>query len=67
VLDDIYDEKMVEQGNDYLPDENFETIHMDGCHTPMYIFEEGENDPHSQENVAQIRAFVTKSKNNFFF
>jgi hypothetical protein len=26
VLDDIYDEKIVEQGNDYLPDESFETV-----------------------------------------
>jgi hypothetical protein len=29
VLDDVYDEKMVEQGNDYLPDESFEIIQMD--------------------------------------
>jgi hypothetical protein len=30
---------------------------------PMYIFEEGDNDPDSQENVIQTRAFVNKSKN----
>jgi hypothetical protein len=39
VLDDIYDEKMVEKGNDYLLDEIFETLHMEGCETSMYIFE----------------------------
>jgi hypothetical protein len=53
VLDDVYDEKMVEQGNDYLPDESSETVQMDGCETSMYIFEEGDNDPDSQENVSQ--------------
>jgi hypothetical protein len=29
----------------------------------MYIFEEANNDPDSQENVTQIRAFVNKPKN----
>ena len=28
----------------------------------MYIFEEGEDDPDSQENISQTRAFVNKSK-----
>jgi hypothetical protein len=28
----------------------------------MYIFEEGDNDPNSQENVAQTRRFVNRSK-----
>jgi hypothetical protein len=63
VLDDVYDEKMVEQENYYSPDESSETVQMDGCKTSMYIFEEGDNDPNSQENVAQTRGFVNKSKN----
>jgi hypothetical protein len=63
VLDDVYDEKMVEQGNDYLLDESYKTVQMDGCETSMYIFEEGHNDPDSQENVAQTCVFVNKSKN----
>jgi hypothetical protein len=53
VSDDIYNEKLVEKGNDYLPDESFENVQMDGCETSMYIFEEGENDPDSQDNVSQ--------------
>jgi hypothetical protein len=28
----------------------------------MYIFEEGDVDPESQENVAQTKAFLNKSK-----
>jgi hypothetical protein len=63
VLDDVYDEQMVGKGNDYLPDESSETVQMDGCKTSMYIFEEGDNDPDSQENVAQTQAFVNKAKN----
>jgi hypothetical protein len=63
VLDDTYDEQMVEQGYDYLSDESSETVQMDECDTSMYIFEEGNNDPDSQENVAQTQAFVNKSKN----
>jgi hypothetical protein len=63
VLDEIYDEQIVEQENDYLPEENFETVQMDGCETSMYIFEEGDNDPDSQENVSQTWEFVNKSKN----
>jgi hypothetical protein len=63
VLDDVYDEKMVEQENYYSPDEIYKTMHMDGCETSMYIFEEGENDPNSQENVAQKRGFVNRTKN----
>jgi hypothetical protein len=63
VLDDVYDEKMVEQGNDYLLDESSKIIQMDGCEASMYIFEEGNNDPDSQENVSQTRTFVNKSKN----
>jgi hypothetical protein len=39
VLDDLYDEKMVDKGNDYLLDESSETVHMEGCETFMYIFE----------------------------
>jgi len=52
VLDEIYDEQIVEQENDYLSEENFETVHMDGCDTYMYIFEEGDNDPKSKKNVS---------------
>jgi hypothetical protein len=29
----------------------------------MYIFEEGNNDPKSQENFTQTRGFVNRSKN----
>jgi hypothetical protein len=36
---------------------------MDRCETSMYIFEEGENDPNSKENVAQTRGFVNSPKN----
>jgi hypothetical protein len=38
-------------------------MQTDGCETSMYIFGEGENDPKSQENVAQTRGFVNKPKN----
>jgi hypothetical protein len=38
-------------------------MQMDGCETSMYIIEEGDNDPNSQENVAQIRGFVNRPKN----
>jgi hypothetical protein len=51
-LDDVYDEQMVEKWNNYLPDESFENLPKDGCETSMYIFEEGDNDLDSQENVA---------------
>jgi hypothetical protein len=54
---------MVEQGKYYSPDESYEIVHMEGCEMSMYIFEEGDNDPESQENVAQTRAFVNKYKN----
>ena len=54
---------MVEQGDYYLPNESFETVHMDRCEMSMYIFEEGDNDPDSQENVAQTRGFVNRPKN----
>jgi hypothetical protein len=63
VLDDIYDEQIVEQGNDYLLDESFETIQVDGCEMSMYMFEEGDNGPDSQYNATETRAFVNKSKN----
>jgi len=36
---------------------------MDRCETSMYIFEEGNNDLDSQENVSQTWEFVNKSKN----
>jgi hypothetical protein len=45
VLDDVYDEQLIEQENYYLPDESSETVQMDGCETSMYIFGEGDNDP----------------------
>ena len=62
VLDDVYDDQMVEQGNDYLLNESYENIQMDGCETTMYTFEEGNNDLDSQVNVSQTHAFVNKSK-----
>jgi hypothetical protein len=62
VLDEPYNEQIVEPENDYLPEEIFEPVQMDGCETSMYIFEEGEDDPVSQENVVQTQAFVNKSK-----
>jgi hypothetical protein len=37
-------------------------LYIDECETSMYIFEEGEDDPDSQENVSQTQAFVNKSK-----
>jgi hypothetical protein len=33
VLDDVYDEQLIEQENYYSPDESSETVHMDGCET----------------------------------
>jgi hypothetical protein len=63
VLDDIYDDKMVEQENYYSPDESSETVQMDGCETSMFIFEDGDDDPNSQENFAQTRGFVNRPKN----
>jgi hypothetical protein len=63
VLDDVYDEKLVEQDNYYSPDERSKTVQMDGCETSMYIFEEGDNDPNSQENITQTRGFVNIPKN----
>ena len=36
---------------------------MDRCETSMYIFGEGDNDPYSQENIAQTRGFVNIPKN----
>jgi hypothetical protein len=51
VLDDVYDEQLIEQENYYSPDESSETVHMKGCEMSMYIFGEGENDSNSQENV----------------
>jgi hypothetical protein len=52
VLEDVYDDKLIEKENYYSPDEISETVYMDGWKTPMYIFEEGYDDPNSQENVA---------------
>jgi hypothetical protein len=63
VLDDVYDEKLIEQENYYSPDERSKTVKMDRCETSMYIFEEGHNDPYSQENVTQTRRFVNRLKN----
>jgi hypothetical protein len=63
VLDDVYDEQLIEQEIYYLPDESSETVQMDGCEMSMYIFGEGDNDPNSQENVAQTRGFVNRPKN----
>jgi hypothetical protein len=63
VLDDVYDEQLIEQENYYLPDESSETVQMDRCETSMYIFGEGDNDPNSQENVTQTRGFVNRPKN----
>jgi hypothetical protein len=39
VLDEIRDEQIAGQENDYLQEENFETVQMDGCDMSMYIFE----------------------------
>jgi hypothetical protein len=63
VMDDFYDEQLIEQENYYSPDESSENVQMDGCKTSMYIFEEGDNDPNSQENVAQTRGFVNRPIN----
>jgi hypothetical protein len=62
VMDYVYDEKMVEQENYYSSDESSETVQMDGCEASMYIFEEGDKDPNSQESVSQTRGFVNRSK-----
>jgi hypothetical protein len=62
-LDDVYEEKSTKKEGYYLLDECSETVQMDGCEAFMYIYEEGENDPNSQENVAQTRGFVNIPKN----
>jgi hypothetical protein len=54
---------MVEEENYYSLDENSEAVQMDGCEMSMYIFEEGDNDHKSQENVVETRGFVDRSKN----
>jgi hypothetical protein len=38
---------------------------MGGCEASMYIYEQGENDPNSQENIAQTRGFVNRPKNKY--
>jgi hypothetical protein len=63
VPDDVYNEQSIEKENYYSPDESSETVQMDGCETSMYIFEEGDNDPKSQENVTHKRGFVNIPKN----
>jgi hypothetical protein len=63
ILDEPYNEQMVEPENDCLPEEVFEFVQTDGCETSMYIFEEDEEYPISQENVVQTRAHVNKAKN----
>jgi hypothetical protein len=63
VMDDAYDEHLIEQENYYSPDESYETVQMDRCKMSMYIFEEGDKDPNSQESVAQTRGFVNRQKN----
>jgi hypothetical protein len=62
-LDDICDEKLIEQEGYYLPDECSETVQMDICEASMYIYGEGHNDTNSQENVTHIRGFVNRPKN----
>jgi hypothetical protein len=54
---------LTEKEDYYLPDECSETVYMDECEASMYIYEEGKNDPNSQENVAQTRVFVNRPKN----
>jgi hypothetical protein len=39
VLDEIYEEQIDEKENDYLQEENFETVQMDGWDMSIYIFE----------------------------
>jgi hypothetical protein len=39
-----------------------ETMQMDGCEASMYIYGEGDDDPNSQENVAQTRGFVNRPR-----
>ena len=47
VLDDVYDEQLIEKENYYSLDESSKTVQMDECEMSMYIFEEGNNDPNS--------------------
>jgi len=63
ILDDVYDEQLVEQDNYYSLDEISEIVQMDGCKTSMYIFKERDNDLNSQENFSQTRGFVNRPKN----
>jgi len=52
VLDDVYDEKLIEQENYYSLDKSSKTIHMERCEMPIHIFKEGYNTPNSRESVA---------------
>jgi hypothetical protein len=63
ILDEPYNEQMIEPENDFFPEEVFESVQTDGCETSMYISEEDEEDPISQENISQTRAHVNKAKN----
>jgi hypothetical protein len=62
VIDELYIKQMVEQENDYLPEETFEPVQTGKCEMSMYIFEEGEGDPDWKENIPQTKEFVSKSK-----
>jgi hypothetical protein len=62
IINKLYIKQMVEQENDYLPKETFEPVQTRKCDMSMYIFEEGEGDPNSKENIPQTKEFVSKSK-----
>jgi hypothetical protein len=62
ILEEAYDEQVIEQEADYIQEEILESVEMDGCETSMYIFEENEENNISQDNVVQTRAQSNKSK-----
>jgi hypothetical protein len=55
ILEEAYDEQVIEQEADYIQEEILESVEMDGCETSMYIFEENEENNISQDNVVQTQ------------
>jgi len=52
ILEEPYNEKMVDQEDDYVQEESIESIQTDECESSMYIFEEHEEDLILQKNIS---------------
>jgi hypothetical protein len=62
ILDEAYDEQIIDQGVDYIQEEILESVQMDECESSMYIFEEDEENNISQDNVVQTWTQANKFK-----